>query len=610
MLMFQRYPTLLILASLVFICVGLRADYSLDGELKQWHRVTLNFDGPASSEDATPNPFLDYRLQVTFTHKDQTFSVPGYFAADGEAAETSGTAGNKWRVHFMPETAGKWEFEASFRTGKEVAISADASAGKATSFDGTRGSFTIVRSDKAAPDMRGQGKLAYVGKRYLQFQETGQYYLKSGPDSPETFLAFKDFDGTYSHNPKKQFLKDWAPHLQDWREDDPTWQGGKGKAIIGAVNYISSQRMNVIYFLTQNIIGDGQDVWPYTDYDERFRFDCSKLDQWEIVFSHMTKMGIVVHVITQETENDQLHDGGELGPERKMYYRELIARFGHHPALIWNLGEENTNTTQQQKDFADYFKATDPYKHPTALHTHTKKWEHVYGPLLGHKSLDVLSFQTRDKLRVINTQTQKWIQRSAAAGHPWVFFLDEPGIAWQGVEPDNHIPNNQAAMRKYTLWGNLMGGGAGVEWYFGYELPHSDLNCEDWRSRENMWAYSRHALDLFHKHLPFTDMLPADALTSDDRDYVLAREGDLYAVYFPEWDNNLIDLRGKSGTYSVSWYNPRTGDGPHTGEKLKELYSRRRVGSINSVEGGDWRSLGLPPYDFHEDWLVLVKKLP
>lgn len=125
-----------------------------------------------------------------------------------------------------------------------------------------------------------------------------------------------------------------------------------------------------------------------------------------------------------------------------------------------------------------------------------------------------------------------------------------------------------------------------------------------------MWAYSRHALDLFHKHLPFTDMLPADALTSDDRDYVLAREGDLYAVYFPEWDNNLIDLRGKSGTYSVSWYNPRTGDGPHTGEKLKELYSRRRVGSINSVEGGDWRSLGLPPYDFHEDWLVLVKKLP
>jgi len=29
-------------------------------------------------------------------------------------------------------------------------------------------------------------------------------------------------------------------------------------------------------------------------------------------------------------ENDQLLDGGELGNERKLYYRELIARFSHH----------------------------------------------------------------------------------------------------------------------------------------------------------------------------------------------------------------------------------------------------------------------------------------
>ncbi len=594
--------------TLALVAPSITHAYTLTGELQQWHRITLTFEGPDSSEDAAVNPFMDYRLNVTFKQGDTSVVVPGFYAADGEAAETSATAGNKWRVHFMPETTGQWVFEASFRTGDGVAISNTASAGKPTAFDGTTGDFTIKPTDKALPDMRAQGKLAYVGKRYLQFQETDQYYLKSGPDSPETFLAYQDFDGTFSHNPNKQFLKDWAPHLQDWEEGDPTWQNGKGKAIIGAVNYISSQEMNVIYFLTQNIDGDGQDVWPYTDYDERFRFDCSKLDQWEIVFSQMTKQGIVIHVVTQETENDQLHDGGELGPERKIYYRELIARFAHHPALIWNLGEENTNTTEQQMAFADYFKSTDPYQHPTALHTYTNAWEKVYGPLLGHKSLDVLSFQTRDKLRVINNQTQKWIQRSAAAAHPWVVFLDEPGIAWQGVEPDNHIPNNQAAMRKYTLWGNLMAGGGGVEWYFGYELSHSDLNCEDWRSRENMWAYSRHALDLFQNHLPFTEMAPANYLTSHERDYVLALEGEIYAVYFPEWDNNEIDLRGLNDTYSISWYNPRTGDGPHTGDKLKELYPRRRVGSISSVKGGDWRSLGSPPYDFHEDWLVIVKK--
>jgi len=54
--------------------------------------------------------------------------------------------------------------------------------------------------------------------------------------------------------------------------------------------------------LTMNIIGDGKDVWPYTDYNERYRFDCSKLDQWEIVFEHMETLGIMAHYVLQETE--------------------------------------------------------------------------------------------------------------------------------------------------------------------------------------------------------------------------------------------------------------------------------------------------------------------
>jgi hypothetical protein len=589
--------------------LAVSANFTLEGEQKQWHRVTLTFDGPESSEDATVNPFLDYRLLVTFTNGSAKYIVPGFYAADGNAAESSATRGNKWRVHFMPETTGTWEFQASFRTGNGVAVSDDPQAGKPVSFDGTSGKFTVSSSDKKTPDMRAKGTLAYIGQRYLQFQGNGEYYLKSGPDSPETFLAFEDFDGTSSHNPKKQFLKDWAPHLKDWKTGDPTWKDGKGKAIIGAVNYIGEQQMNVIYFLTMNIIGDGEDVWPYINYDERHRFDCSKLDQWEIVFSHMTQKGIVLHIVTQETENDHLHNEGNLGLERKLYYRELIARFAHHPAIIWNLGEECTNSTEQVKSFANYFKSMDPYQHPTALHTHSDAWEMHYRPMLGDNGLDVLSFQTRDDLKVINQQTEKWTKLSQIAGHAWSMFIDEPGIAWQGVEPDSHIPNNQAVMRKYTLWANLMAGGGGVEWYFGYELPHSDLNCEDWRSRENMWAFSRHALDFFQQHLPFQEMEPDNSLTSAERDYVLAKEGEVYAIYLPEWENNQIDLREFKGTFSVEWYNPRNGDGPHNGEQLMELYPRRRVDSLTTIEGGGWTDLGPAPYDHHEDWVMVLRRI-
>ncbi|MGB9605041.1 MAG: DUF5060 domain-containing protein, partial [Bryobacteraceae bacterium] len=67
-----------------------RAAIEIEGERKVWHRLALTFDGPASAEHATPNPFRDYRLIVTFTHQSgRQLVVPGFYAADGNAAETS-----------------------------------------------------------------------------------------------------------------------------------------------------------------------------------------------------------------------------------------------------------------------------------------------------------------------------------------------------------------------------------------------------------------------------------------------------------------------------------------------------------------------------------------
>ncbi|KKL16484.1 hypothetical protein LCGC14_2495120, partial [marine sediment metagenome] len=47
------------------------------GELKRWHRVTVTFTGPKTAEDASPNPFADYRLMVTFTHGKTSVVVGG-----------------------------------------------------------------------------------------------------------------------------------------------------------------------------------------------------------------------------------------------------------------------------------------------------------------------------------------------------------------------------------------------------------------------------------------------------------------------------------------------------------------------------------------------------
>ena len=38
----------------------------ISGELKKWHKVTIQFEGPECSETGDVNPFMDYRLNVTF----------------------------------------------------------------------------------------------------------------------------------------------------------------------------------------------------------------------------------------------------------------------------------------------------------------------------------------------------------------------------------------------------------------------------------------------------------------------------------------------------------------------------------------------------------------
>ncbi|MFW5739348.1 MAG: DUF5060 domain-containing protein, partial [Myxococcota bacterium] len=283
---------------------GVCKESPVSGALMVWHKVTLTFDGPDTGEAADPNPFRDYRLQVTFSLGTRSFVVPGYYAADGKAAETSATAGNKWRVHFMPDEPGDWTYEVSMRSGSDLALSDDPAAGAAVAgVDGLTGTLPIGPSDKTGRDFRGKGLLAYEGERYLVFRGTGQRFIKGGADSPENFLGYFEFDGTEDHGGSGNDLQDglhrYEPHVGDWQPGDPSWAAGKGKGIIGALNYLAEKDMNSVYFITMNVEGDGREMYPWTGYDERFRFDVSKLDQWELVFEHMTENGLMLHVLTQ-----------------------------------------------------------------------------------------------------------------------------------------------------------------------------------------------------------------------------------------------------------------------------------------------------------------------
>ncbi|MGE5126626.1 MAG: DUF5060 domain-containing protein, partial [Betaproteobacteria bacterium] len=169
------------------------APVTISGELKQWHKVTLTLDGPFARErDGDPNPFLDYRLGVEFAHESGTprYQVPGYFAADGRAGETSADAGTRWRAHLSPDKTGRWTYRVSFVRGKKAAVDSSAATSPLDGLDGLAGSFTVGPTDKTGRDFRARGRLQYVGRHHLRFAGSGEYFLKAGADAPETLLAY------------------------------------------------------------------------------------------------------------------------------------------------------------------------------------------------------------------------------------------------------------------------------------------------------------------------------------------------------------------------------------------------------------------------------------
>ena len=635
----------------------------------QWDTVTLDFTGDAAFSETDgrgdpdaagggENPFLDRALEVTFTHVDsgRQYTVPGFFDGDGQG----GGAGDVYRARFTPDAAGQWTYEGRFRSGRNVAIGgvpgSEVSGGSFT--DGRKsGTLEVAPPPADAPGFHGKGRLMYdvdgdpLARHYLQFQN-GERFLKSGADSPENLLGYRGFDNTQTTPSGKLHL--YEPHAADFADDGPSWNtpdadipdapgGNDGASILGAINYLSEHHVNSVYFLPMNIGGDGKDTHPFANVNtnaqlggdpsnDNVHYDISKLAQWEQFFSHAQDKGVMLHVVLNEAEkkNKLELDDATLGPERKLFYREMIARFGHHNALQWNISEEYNRDENlgeaKVKEFAQYISALDAYDHPLTVHNgnfggfagpSSTGQRNEVEPFLGDEDFDLTSYQNYNE-RKIGDEVEYFRARSRIKGRPIAVMVDEPE-SLDSLKSDG----NYDRVRKEMIWDIYLSGGS-VEWF----VRGRDQTLEDFREYEQVWDETYIARRFMEENLPFWEMdsimlTPNDTSTTDD-DYVSAdtlvrgadsgfggaevlfKPGEVYAIYLPDGsndDNNdsgdgdtspELNLTGHEGGFSLRWFNPRTGE---------------FEGAEVALTGGGWVHLGATPdgAGSQSDWAALIQ---
>lgn len=460
------------------------------GTFAKWAKVEIPMTGPDSLGTGTPNPFSIF-VDVTFTGPSgQTYTVPGFYDGDGRG----GLDGNVWKVRFSADETGSWKF---------------ASRSANAELDGYAGSFTVTEPPADAPDFYQWGRLEYVGTpangmRYLKFRD-GPYWLKAGCDDPENFLgAFTNYD-----------------------------TNAKRKA---AVDYLAAKGINSLYMMTHNLDGDHKDVWPWLGKTAKeamanggadARFDVAKLGEWLDLFEYMQAQGVACYIVLED-------DSAWTGYDYERYYRELIARFGHLPALLFNFCEEHNErhklaeALQHMRELKDI----DPYDHPRGIHN-------VNDPSSAYVDADHVDFTSiqtggKDPLKH-NDLAIEWIDLCQARQRRILMVnFDEP----------------RPELDRKGWWSGYMGGGV-------WEAHTTKLYDRPMSAWEPAWT-ELGGTRRFMESLPFWEMQPSNALVLQGTAFCLAKPREAYALYLPSGGTVTVNLV-EGVTYEYAWWNPANG---------------------------------------------------
>jgi hypothetical protein len=467
------------------------------GEFSKWARVEINLTGPDSTGMGNSNPF-DIAVDGVFTAPSgKNTAVPGFYDGDGKR----GQDGNIWKLRFSADEVGQW----SFRSRSVNRL-----------LDGVTGSFTVGKAAVNAPDFSRWGRLEAVGTaedriRYLKFRD-GPYWLKAGCDDPENFLGkYRNYDTLAERK--------------------------------AAIDYLSEKGINSLYIMSHNVDGDDKDVWPWlgrtakeakTNGAANSRFDVAKLDDWRLLFEHMQNRGVVVYLILED-------DSAWKGYDHARYYREMVARFGFLPALVFNMGEEHNENYKLPAALAlmQQLADLDPYDHPRGIHNvNSPNNDYIDAPQIDFTAIQTGSPGSRRGLKNALQHNRLAID--------WQHRCESRGKRTLMINFDEGRPEQQRA----AWWAAYLAGGV----WEAHVLRPYDRPMSTWKKTWIELGGAR----AFMESLPFWEMRPHNELVTSGQALCLASPGTAYALYLPTGGNVTIELQANA-EYEIAWWDPSNG---------------------------------------------------
>jgi hypothetical protein len=277
------------------------------------------------------------------------------------------------------------------------------------------------------------------------------------------------------------------------------------------------------------------------------------MHEWRRLFQHMQNAGVVPYVVLED-------DSAWSGYDHARYYREIVARYGDLPALLFNLGEEHNEnyTLTEALSFMQQLAHIDPYRHPRGIHNvNYPEVKYLEAP-----QIDFTSIQTKPETPFTHNQlTTNWLDLCRVRHRrPLMVGIDE----------------GRPEEQREEWWETYMGGGV---WEV-HVMPPYDRPLSAW---ETVWT-ELGGTRAFMESLPFWEMTSYNSLVRSGHAFCLAKPPEIYAFYLPEGAEIVVDLHPDSD-YRASWW--KTSNGKDGGFENESSVGGGRQ-TFRAPDRGDW----------------------